>query len=52
MYHLIIEKGCKKIKLATGTDIDKLKIKARKYNNRGYNVKILKIDTVFEIYQK
>lgn len=51
MYHLILQKGCKKINLATGPDLDKLKLKARKYNSKGYNVKIVKIETVFEITQ-
>ena len=45
------EKGCKKINLATGPDLNKLKLKAKKYNSRGYNVKIVKIETVFEIKQ-
>lgn len=52
MYQLVLEKGCKKINLATGPDLDKLKLKARKYNRKGYNVKIVKIETVFEIKQK
>lgn len=52
MYQLILEKGCKKINLDTGPDLNKLKLKARKYNSRGYNVKIVKIETVFEIKQK
>lgn len=51
MYHLILEKGYKKINLATGPDLNKLKLKARKYNSKGYNVKIVKIETVFEIKQ-
>jgi hypothetical protein len=51
MYHLVLEKGCKKINLATGPDLNKLKLKAKKYNSRGYNVKIVKIETVFEIKQ-
>lgn len=52
MYQLILEKGCKKINLAIGPDLNKLKLKARKYNSKGYNVKIVKIVTVFEIRQK
>mgnify|MGYP006361774237 FL=1 len=51
MYQLILEKECKKINLATGPDLNKLKLKAKKYNSKGYNVKIVKIETVFEIKQ-
>lgn len=52
MYHLVLEKESKKINLTAGLDLKKLKTKATKYNSRGYNVKIVKIETVFEIKQK
>ena len=49
MYQLVLEKGCKKINLATGPDLDKLKLKARKYNRKGYNVKIVKNTQPFKL---
>ena len=52
MYHLIIEKNGKKMNLAVSDDLKKLKKRAKRHNKKGCNVKILKIETVFEITQK
>lgn len=51
IYQLIIEKNGKKMNLASDTNLEKLKDRAKRHNKKGCNVKIIKIETVFEITQ-